>query len=97
MNILSFEDVENYLKFKQVYFRKEICNIDLKTTLKGAYVHNLQSITCNPVRENVFYLAIEVDGITIPIYKDCTMLEFFAWVKTNFTPISKLIDKYNER
>ena len=31
MNLLSYQDVENYLQNKQVYFKKEIANSNLQT------------------------------------------------------------------
>ena len=42
MNILSFTDAEKYLMNKQVYFRKEIANSDLKTI--SNFMHDLSLV-----------------------------------------------------
>ena len=97
MNILTFEDAENYLKFQQVYFKKEICDINMKTVLAANYVHKLNSVSCYQ-KEDRFYLEIECKGHISPI---CTFykskLEFFAWIRTNFIPLSELIHVYNQK
>ena len=41
MNILSFTDAEKYLMNRQVYFRTEIANVDLKTIAKAGRVHDV--------------------------------------------------------
>ncbi len=92
MNILTVNDVENYLKNRQVYFKLEICNSDFKTQFKAKRVYDLQNVTCNEVRENTYYLHIESNKINTAIYKECTKLEFFAWIRVNFIPITELIE-----
>jgi len=96
MNILTFEDVENYLKFKQVYFKIEVCDSGFQTNFKANRVYDLQNITCSKVRENTYYLHIECNGINKAIYKECTKPEFFAWIKVNFIPIPELIEYCNQ-
>ncbi len=96
MNILTIKDAENYLKFKQVYFKIEICNSDFKTQFKSNYVHNLHNIIIEEVRENTFCLNIESENDISFIYKECSKLELFAWIKVNFIPINELIEYCNQ-
>lgn len=96
MNILSFEDAINYLKFKQVFFKIEICNSDFQTQFKSNYVYDLLQVNIEEVRENTFCLNIVSENQCAFIYKECSKLEFFAWIKVNFIPVLELIEYCNQ-
>jgi hypothetical protein len=96
MNILTIKDAENYLKFKQVYFKKEVCNIDFQTQFEANRVHNLLQINIEEVRKNIYCLNINSENQCAFIYKECSKLELFAWIKVNFIPINELIEYCNQ-
>lgn len=95
MNILNFKDAENYLKNKQVYFKKEICNIDFRTIAESEKVHNIGHVEIIRISDENIMLEITINKKTSILTETKTDLEFFAWIKTNFIPVSELIKSYN--
>ncbi len=92
MNLLSYQDVENYLQNKQVYFKKEIANSDLQTIAESGKVHNVGKVQLTRLNEHQIAFDLNVNGIDITMYEYKTNLELFAWVKTNFIPVCELIE-----
>ena len=94
MNILSFEDVEKYIRNKQVYFRKEICDIDFKTIAESQKVHEVGNVEVKRISKSTIMIEIKINKKTSLLTLEKTDLEFFAWIKTNFIPIKLLIENY---
>jgi len=95
MNILSFSDVENYLRNQQVYFRKEIVDSDMKTIAKANRVYDIGDVEIERINKEVIVFFFVIDGIERRIYAYRTNLGFFAWIKVNFIPVSELIKSYD--
>lgn len=95
MNLFNYKDVENYLKNKQVYFRKEIINTNLKTIAKSERVHDIGEVNLSRLNEDRIVFSLYINGIETTMYEYKSDLELFAWIKTNFIPVSKLVEKYN--
>lgn len=91
MNLLSYQDVENYLQNKQVYFKKEIANSDLKTLVEKDRVHNVGKVELKRLNATVVALSIQINDIETTLYEYKTDLELFAWVKQNFIPVCELV------
>jgi hypothetical protein len=94
MNILSFNAVELYLAHRQVYFRREILNSDFKSIADGNWVHNIGDIQVRRLDERRIVMELEINGQITTITQYCGDLAFFAWVKTQFVPVSELICTY---
>ena len=94
MNILSFTDAEKYLQNRQVYFRKEISNSDLKTIAKPDRVHNIGRVEITRLNKTTIVIYIEINNEMANIYEYKTNLELFAWIKTNFIPVNELVNKW---
>lgn len=92
MNLLSYQDVENYLQNKQVYFKKEIANSDLQTIAESGKVHNVGKVELKRLNATVVALCIQINDIEANLYEYKTDLELFAWVKTNFIPVCELVE-----
>jgi hypothetical protein len=94
MNILSYQDVVIYLQNKQVYFKKEITNSDFNTIAESGKVHNISKVHVTRISDERIAFTIIVNSTEITMYEYKTDLELFAWVKTNFIPVSELIDRW---
>lgn len=100
MNILNYTDAETYLAYKQVYFRKEIANSDLKTIAEANKVHNVGKVEISDVSNsyhNCKALTIVINKVETTIYEYKTDLELFAWLRTNLIPLNELVDNYLKR
>ena len=95
MNLLSYQDVENYLQNKQVYFKKEIANSDFKTIAKSGKVHSIGKVNLTRLNENQIAFTLNVNGTETTMYEYKSDLELFAWVKTNFIPVCELIERWS--
>ena len=85
-----FETVESHLQNKQVYFRKEIANVDLQTIAEARKVHNVGRVSVQRIDVERFALDIEINGKETTIYQYMSRDEFFEWVWDNFIPVSEL-------
>ena len=94
MNLLSYQDVENYLQNKQVYFRKEIANSDFKTISESGKVYNVGKVDLNRLNEQQIAFTININGVETTMYEYKSDLELFAWVKTNFIPVCELVERW---
>jgi hypothetical protein len=94
MNILSYRDVEDYLSCKQVYFRKQISNVDLKTIVEAGKVHYVGKVELKRLNENTLSFILMIEGKEVIIYEYKSDLEMFAFVKTNFIPVQELVNKW---
>lgn len=94
MNILTYQDVESYLQNKQVYFKKEIVNSDFKTIAESDKVHNVGKVDVTRISDERVAFTIVVNGVETTMYEYKSDLELFAWVKTNFIPVSELVDQW---
>jgi hypothetical protein len=94
MNILSYRDVEDYLSCKQVYFRKQISNVDLKTIVEAGKVYYVGKVELKRLNENTLSFLLMIEGKEVNIYEYKSDLEMFAFVKTNFIPVQELVNKW---
>lgn len=94
MKILSFTDAEKYLMNKQVYFRIEITNSDLKTIAKSNKVHDVGNVEIKRLNDSTVVLHIEINNNTTSIYEYKTDFELFSWIKLNFIPVNELVYKW---
>lgn len=94
MNILSYKDVENYLQNKQVYFKKEIVDIDFKTIAESGKVHNIGEVELTRIRDDTVAFTIVVNGLQVTMYEYMSDLELFDWVKTDFIPVNKMVERW---
>ena len=96
MNLLSYEDVENYLSNKQVFFVKQIESSDFKTFAEEKKVHYLKKVIVSRINDEIIAFCIlnSLEKQTT-IYQYQTDLEFFAWIKQNFIPIGIMYEKYS--
>ncbi len=92
MNLLSYQDVENYLQNKQVYFKKEIANGDFKTIAESGKVHNIGKVDLTRLNKQQIAFTLNVNGTDTTMYEYKSDLELFAWVKTNFIPVCELVE-----
>lgn len=94
MNILNFKDVEKYLAHKQVYFRKSIVDINMKTIVKEFLVHNVSDIKVYRLNNDIITLRMTVLDEEIIIHKEMQDLEMFAWIRTNLIPVDILVKSF---
>jgi hypothetical protein len=94
MNILSYRDVDDYLSCKQVYFRKQISNVDLKTIVEAGKVYYVGKVELKRLNENTLSFILMIEGKEVNIYEYKSDLEMFAFVKTNFIPVQELVNKW---
>jgi hypothetical protein len=94
MNILSYRDVEDYLSCKQVYFRKQISNVDLKTIVESGRVYYVGKVELKRLNENTLSFLLIIEGKEVNIFEYKSDLEMFAFVKTNFIPVQELVNKW---
>ncbi len=94
MNILSYQDVEIYLQNKQVYFKKQIANSDFNTIAESGKVHNIGKVDVTRISDERVAFTIIVNGVETTMYEYKSDLELFAWVKTNFIPVSELVERW---
>lgn len=94
MNILTFTEAEKYLMNKQVYFRKEISNSDLKTIAESNKVHNVKNVQITRLNDRTIAFDIVVNNVETTIYEYKTDSEMLEWIKTNFVPVNQLVYKW---
>jgi hypothetical protein len=94
MNILSYRDVEDYLSCKQVYFRKQISNVDLKTIVESGKVYYVGKVELKRLNENTLSFLLIIEGKEVNIFEYKSDLEMFSFVKTNFIPVQELVNKW---
>lgn len=94
MNILSYRDVEDYLSCKQVYFRKQISDVDLKTIVEAAKVYYVGKVELKRLNENTLSFSLMIEGKEVVIYDYKSDLEMFAFVKVNYIPVQELVNKW---
>ena len=96
MEIVTFAEVENYLKNKQVYFKKEIVDSSfIQTVAQGGKVHNIGNVEVKRINDNVIALTMFIDGIETTIYDYKTDSEFIKFIKTQFVPVSYLVQNWD--
>lgn len=91
MDIVSFNDAEKYLGNKQVYFKKGIVDVNLRTIVSAERVHDIGDVSAEMISNQTIALYITVDGKENAIYKECTDFDFFAWIKQNYIPVQDLV------
>ena len=94
MNILSYQNIENYLQDKQVYFKTEIVNSDFKTIAESGKVHNIDKVDVTRISDERVAFTIVINGAETTMYEYKSDLELFAWIKTNFIPVSELVERW---
>jgi hypothetical protein len=94
MNILSYQDVEKYLQNKQVYFKKEIVNSDFKTIAESGIVHNIGKVELNRISPEIVAFTICINSIEVTMHEYKTDSEFFSWIRSNFIPVSELVNHW---
>lgn len=92
----NYKEVEEYLQYKQVFFKKGIVNSDLQEILKGGEVHNIGKVSIERIRTDAIAFSMEVCGKEITIYEFKDQLEFFKDVKNQFIPIVEFINTVNK-
>lgn len=92
----NYKEVEEYLQYKQVFFKKSIANSDLQEILKGGEVHNIGKVSIKRIRTDAIAFSMEVCGKEITIYEFKDQLEFFKDVKNQFIPIVEFINTVNQ-
>jgi hypothetical protein len=97
MNILSYSDVEKYLQNKQVYFRKNIENSNFKSLAQENKVYNISKVIVERISDERIAFTIRINGAETTLYEYKSDLEFFAFIKTNFIPVSVLYNAYLSR
>lgn len=95
MNLLSYQDVENYLQNKQVYFKMEIVNADFKTIAKCSMVHNVGMVELTRLNQEQIAFAININGTDTTMYQHMSDKELFKWIQTNFIPVYKLVERWS--
>lgn len=94
MKIKTFEDVEKYLQYKQVYFRIEIVTQDFKTITDVGRVCNVQKVEAKRLNSTTILLSMKIDGKEANIYEYKDDSKFFEWVKKHFIPLHIIVDHY---
>ena len=94
MNIISYSDVENYLSFKQIYFKKEIANVNLKVIAEMDKVHYVGKVEIQRLNKTTISFSLTINEIDTVIYEYKSDLEFFEFIKNNFIPVPELVRKW---
>lgn len=94
MNISSFTDAEKYLMNKQVYFRKEIVNSDMKTIAKSGKVHDVGRVEITRLSDSTIAVYIGINNEMVNIFEYKTDIELFSWIRVNFIPVNELIYRW---
>jgi predicted nucleotidyltransferase len=97
MKLQTYQDVEKYLSFKEVYFREEICDIDFKTIVEANKVEYIGKVEIKQIRENTIFFSLTVKGKEVNIITEKKDAEFFEFIKTNFIPVSEMFKKWIEK
>ena len=92
----NYKDVEEYLQYKQVFFKKSIANADLQEILKGGEVHNVGKVSIERIRTDAIAFSLEVCGKEITIYEFKEQQEFFKDIKKQFIPIVDFMNRVNQ-
>lgn len=95
MKIYSYQDVISYLQNKQVYFKNEIADSDFNTIAKSGKVHNIGKVDVTRISDERIAFTIVINGVETTMYEYKSDLELFAWVKTNFIPVTELVERWN--
>jgi hypothetical protein len=77
-----------------VYFKKEIANSDFKTIAESGKVHNIGKVELTRISNEIIAFTVVVNGVEATMYEYKSDLELFAWVKTNFIPVSELVERW---
>jgi hypothetical protein len=94
MNITSVDQIQNYLAFKQIYFRKEVQDSNFNTFAKGGRVSEVGKVEVSKIRENCIALTLEINGEQTMIYNDMNEVEFVKFVTSLCVPVSVLVESY---
>jgi len=96
MELKSFSDIEKYLKGKQVYFAREICDTNFKTIFESRHVYKVQKVNITEVRKDTICIEISADNLTGLLYLDDydTNFDLYEWVKRMFIPLNVILDAY---
>lgn len=97
MNLLSYGDVETYLARKQVYFKKEIANINFQTIASSDRVHQVGRVEVRRLNNQQIAFSIQINDLEATLIEYKSDLELFAWIKTNFIPVSELLNGYLQK
>lgn len=89
-NITTYLEAEKYLQNKQVFFKKEIVNIDFKTIAKSGKVHEVYKVNIKRLNETTVLLYMQIDDQEAALYENKTDQELFAFIKSNFIPVPEL-------
>jgi len=90
----SLNDVQKYLQNKQVYFRVEITDSDLKTIAAAGKAHEIGSVEVKRIDRYRVILDVNVNGNEASIIAHRTDEEFIKWVKAFLIPVHELVDTY---
>jgi len=92
--LIAYKDVEIYLQNKQVYFKKEIADVNLQTIAAAQTVHYVGAVVLERISEERIAFTIIVNGIKTTMYEYKSDNELFKWVKENFIPVAELAQAY---
>jgi hypothetical protein len=90
----NLNDVKKYLQNKQVYFRVEITDSDLKTIAEAGKAHEIGSVEITRLNKSTLLFKLVINSKEVSIYKDRTDEEFIKWVKAFLIPVHELVDNY---
>lgn len=86
--------IEIHLQNKQVYFRKEITDVNLKTIMQGERVHDVSTVNVERLNESCIAFTVHSGDKQFTLYENKSDKELFEWVKWNFIPVFELINTY---
>lgn len=92
--VLSMEDVEKHLENKQVFFKKEITNIDLKRVTAPRTVYKIGDVRVHRIDTARIAFSMVVDDCDMTMYLYKSDIEFFNWVQENFIPVRDMAALY---
>ena len=90
--INSYKEIEKYLQNKQVYFKKEIANVDLETFAESGKVHNVGNVQISRLNKEQVAMTIDIDGVETTIVEYKNDKEFYSWLIYNFVPVKELVN-----
>jgi len=93
--------LKKYLEQKEVFVKKEISNVDLKTIIKSHSTIFIKSVECDEIRGGCFSLDVNFidfsgENKNIIIYQYLSKNEFLSFVKENFIPIKQFIESVED-
>lgn len=94
MNSNLLAQIEIYLQNKQLYFRKEITDVNLKTIMQGDRVHDVSTVKVERLNEDCIAFTLHSGDKQFTLYEHKSDVELFEWVKWNFIPVFELINTY---